>query len=92
MDLIEERFWSKANETEKCWFWNGYVDPLGYGKHGKEYAHRLAYLYIHGKIPYGLEVHHKCNNRSCINPEHLEAVTHKENLRQRINNSFVSFI
>ncbi len=92
MDKLEEMFWSMADETEKCWFWEGYIDPLGYGRHRREYAHRVAYLYIHGVIPKGLEIHHICHNRRCINPEHLKAVTHKENLMMRQHNSFIKVV
>ena len=42
-------------------------------------AHRAAYERAYGPIPYGLVIDHKCRVRACINPVHLEAVTHREN-------------
>lgn len=44
-------------------------------------AHIWAYIDAYGPVPPGMEVHHTCNNSRCINPEHLAAVTHKENIR-----------
>lgn len=47
-------------------------------------AHRLLYMAHVGEIPKGLELDHLCRVRSCVNPKHLEAVTHKENMRRSI--------
>lgn len=68
-----------------CWFWNGSLNG-GYGRsniNGKQqYAHRLSYEAFVGPIPEGMYLDHLCRNRSCINPEHLEIVTHAENIRR----------
>lgn len=83
------RFWDKV-DTESdapCHRWIGKISPYGYGRvsiHGKEYqAHRLSYWIAHDELPEGLDIHHTCNNRWCVNSEHLQAVTRSENLRAR---------
>jgi hypothetical protein len=68
----------------RCWLWCGSTDTSGYGKilvrRKLIPAHRLAYEYYVGPIPAGLEIDHLCRVRHCVNPDHLEAVTHRENL------------
>lgn len=66
-----------------CWNWRAYVGKNGYGKWVRSdrqaSAHRVAYELFVGPIPKGMQLHHKCFNRSCVNPEHLEPVTAREN-------------
>jgi len=80
----EGRFWAKIRKTDTCWIWLGYKTELGYGRYwyGKKQVmvHRLAYELCVGNIPEGLELDHLCRNTSCVRPEHLEAVTHQENM------------
>lgn len=79
------RFWAKAEKTESCWEWRGTRDRAGYGRFsdgrrfGTNIAHRISYLLTHGSIPAGLDLDHLCRNRGCVNPDHLEPVTHHEN-------------
>lgn len=78
---------SRAIEDENgCWIWQGYIANVGYGRLYLEgqyaYAHRLSYEQAHGQIPDELEIDHTCSNKRCINPAHLEAVTHAENVRR----------
>lgn len=71
---------------DRCWFWaRGINNITGYGViwdiglQRNVSAHRAVYEALVGIIPKGLEIDHLCMVRRCINPKHLEAVTHKEN-------------
>lgn len=70
-----------------CTRWQGAKNGDGYAvvKVGGRLhlAHRLAYVGAHGPVPKGLEVHHECGRRDCVNPSHLRAVTHRENCRAK---------
>jgi hypothetical protein len=86
----EERFWEKVdkNGPNGCWQWTGAPSKHGRGygmfQMGKtnRYAHRCALAFLGYLLLPGLEVDHVCNNTMCVNPEHLEQVTHRENLRR----------
>jgi hypothetical protein len=66
-----------------CWEWTGVIGGGGYGKAGDETgAHRVAYEWMVGPIPEGLELDHLCRNPRCVNPHHLEPVCHPENVRR----------
>jgi len=73
----------RHNTCTDCWEWLAYTCRLGYGtvRHdGKvQKAHRVVYTKLVGKIPVGLEIDHLCRVRHCVNPAHLEAVTHEVN-------------
>ena len=66
-----------------CWEWTAWRHHSGYGVfyEGRKQraAHRIGYQLYVGPIPEGLELDHLCRNRGCVNPEHLEPVTHREN-------------
>ena len=69
-----------------CYKWPGYITGMGYGQLGTKKklgknisAHRLVWEATNGPIPHGLSLDHLCRNPACVNPHHLEPVTHKEN-------------
>jgi len=73
----------------ECQEWTGPLKKNGYGQitltistnqTKNFYAHRLIYKLTKGEIPDGMEIHHVCWNRKCVNPEHLTVVTHMENM------------
>lgn len=78
-----ERLLAKVCIRGECWEWTGSTTNGGYGviwKGEQQFrTHRLAYELFIGPIPKGLELDHLCSNPPCLRPEHLEAVTHKEN-------------
>lgn len=78
----------KIAEIKGCWIWQGETANNGYGrtsirvssgKWKRESAHRASYEAFVGEIPKGLVIDHLCRNILCVNPEHLEPVTQREN-------------
>lgn len=85
---IPVRFWDKVHvePNSGCWIWRGAVDGCGYGRFGfaskNRHAHIVSYELIFGARPNETEIDHLCRTRSCVNPHHLECVTHAENMRR----------
>lgn len=83
----EDMFWHHIGITEECWYWLSDKNNKGYGdmKHssGRWLAHRFSYELHKGSIPEGLVVDHKCHVPDCCNPEHLRAITQKQNMEHR---------
>lgn len=73
-----------------CWIWGGYTGNGGYGQvlvdssRRKGNVHRVAYEHIIGPVPKGLLLDHLCRVPACLNPDHLEPVTCRENIRRGI--------
>ena len=78
-----------APQLGNCWWWTAYIDKLtGYGRvakggrEGAQWAHIIAWELTHGPVPVGLKLDHLCRVHRCVNPYHLEVVTHGENIRR----------
>ena len=96
----QKRFLAKTQRTRAnirklgsgCLEWRGARNLRRYGTSSLDgtrwLAHRLAYVWWIGRIPKNREIHHNCENTSCIEPSHLEAVTPRENKRRAMRNHF----
>jgi hypothetical protein len=67
-----------------CWLWQWTKSSLGYSQIGRNSGHRHYYEKKHGAVYSGLELDHLCRVPSCVNPDHLEPVTHAENMRRSV--------
>lgn len=92
LDSFSQRFWSQVSipGRSECWVWNGSKSNKGYGtiRYGgrRVGAHRYAYTWKNG--PAGdLFVCHRCDNRSCVNPEHFFLGTNSDNMRDKVSKS-----
>jgi hypothetical protein len=83
-NTIEDALWNRITVTGFCWLYEGWLDGHGYGYtryEGKSRrAHKLAYEELVGPVPDGLVLDHLCRVRNCVNPDHVQPVTHRINL------------
>lgn len=94
IDRIKNRIEKNTKKTETCWIWTGAwqgQDAKGFKKYGSislcghlQATHRIAYILKHGRIKNGLHVLHKCDNRFCINTDHLFLGTNNDNVQDKI--------
>ena len=90
-DLIRQKLEARIEHEPNsgCWLWAGSINERGYGSistpRGTRRVHRVAYELFTGRpIPPGLTLDHLCRVRSCVNPDHLEPVTNRENILRGI--------
>lgn len=85
-EILKDRV--KKNRETGCLEWTGFLKN-GYAAftfNGKVIrAHRLAFIVANGEIPDGTEINHICGVKHCVNPEHLEAISHGDNIRHHWN-------
>jgi hypothetical protein len=85
---VVDRFKSKVvvSGDTGCWIWIGHVDRNGYGRfalNGRmRWAHICSYCLFVGDVPNGTELDHVCKTKRCVNPLHLEPVTHRVNMER----------
>lgn len=79
-------FWEKVEFSDTCWIWTASTNGNGYPTYSKwrlnRYAHRYSYEMAYGEIEEGMEIDHTCFTTLCVRPDHLEQVTHLENIRR----------
>lgn len=75
-----------------CWLWTGFTNKRGYGrcsvtkdgKRSRPLAHRFVWETLIGPVPEGYELDHLCLVKACVNPDHLEVVSHLTNMRRAV--------
>ena len=83
---LQQRIDAQTRREGACLVWTGNLNQHGYGRvfdpstKRQRFAYAVAWEAKNGPIPDGLELDHLCRNRRCIDPDHLEAVTHQENV------------
>lgn len=86
---VSDRFWPHVEKSEGCWMWTASTWSFGHGRMsaggGRDTgAHRVSWEIHYGPIPDGLQVLHRCDNPSCVRPDHLFLGTHTDNMHDMI--------
>lgn len=93
---LKARFYAKVDigaEPDSCWNWTGYASPYGKvmlmseawtGASSPAQAHVISYMLHTAPIPKGFDIAHRCNNKLCVNPQHLYLATRSENIQHAI--------
>lgn len=88
---LADRFWAKVDKTADCWIWTGASSNGGYGQIFYEgrvtQAYRVSVVLSGRQIPDGYDVDHLCRNPPCVNPDHLEPVTHTVNMDRALSSA-----
>lgn len=90
LDRYKTRFWARVSVTDGCWVWTGRRKREGYGEayigqRGRVVAHRFSYALHYGLFDKSLCVCHRCDNTSCVRPDHLFLGTMGDNNRDRVS-------
>lgn len=87
------RFWAAIVKADGCWLWtranNGRYGLLSVNGRDR-LAHRFAYEHFRGPIPVGMQIDHLCRKSLCVNPDHLEVVTNRQNTLRGVSNAAVN--
>ncbi len=88
---LKERFWKNVKKSEGCWEWTGTICGVVNKKYGvirdnykQKKAHRVSYELHKGAIPNGKIIRHICDNKLCVNPDHLEIGSVSDNNKDKI--------
>jgi len=88
---LEERFWKNVKKGDECWKWTGTICGVVNKKYGvirdnykQKKAHRVSYELHKGIIPKGKVIRHMCDNKLCVNPDHLQIGSVSDNNRDKV--------